>query len=118
MAFLSVKKGGLQMYPFLLIEKRKNSISKHQIMRVLLLLLLSLMTSLAIGQQTRLSYRLQNIALEREKMNEPIAVLIKGDVIYLKEEIKRLNGVVKFTSGNICSAILPAGNLFDTERQR
>jgi len=111
MAFLSVKKGGLQMYPFLLIEKRKNSISKHQIMRVLLLLLLSLMTSLAIGQQTRLSYRLQNIALEREKMNEPIAVLIKGDVISLKEEIKRLNGVVKFTSGNICSAILPAGNL-------
>ena len=81
-------------------------------MRIIQLLLFLLLFQPAFSQESKLSYRLLTISLNEEKKNETVAVLIKGDVLFLREEIVRLGGNVKFSAGNICSASLPAGALY------
>ncbi len=85
-------------------------------MRLLILLLLTLYLQDASGQDTKLSYRLKTLALNPEKSNEEISVLIRGDIHTIREEISKSGGVVKFCSGDICGALLPAGKLMDLAR--
>lgn len=62
--------------------------------------------SLSAQETTKLSFRLQQKLTEESARNEQLSVLIKGDVNYLREEISRLGGRVKFTTGDICSATI------------
>jgi len=80
-------------------------------MRLFVIILLSLFTHAALSQQTKMSFRLMEVANNREKSNEKIAILIKGDVAHLHNEIAQLGGQIKFISGNICAVNIPASAL-------
>ncbi len=75
-------------------------------MRKIFVMMLTLFTLSVYAQDTRLSFRIQQLLMDETRQQEKIAVFIKGDVLYLKEEISHLGGRVKFTAGNICSAEL------------
>lgn len=63
------------------------------------------------AQNTKLSYRLALLANDREFSEKSVSVLIQGDPIPLKEELKRMGGKVLFSAGNITSAQLAGGRL-------
>lgn len=69
-----------------------------------------------IAQNTKLSYRLTLLANDREYAEQAVSVLIQGDPIPLKEELKRLGGKVHFTAGNITSAQVSGGMLLTVSR--
>ncbi|MFN8153690.1 MAG: S8/S53 family peptidase [Bacteroidia bacterium] len=75
-------------------------------MRKIFVFLFALISLSAEAQQTRLSFRLQQLLLDETKQQQQLSVFIKGDIPYLKEEIARLGGTIKFSTGNICSAYL------------
>lgn len=81
-------------------------------MRFINIILFGLLINTAFAQETKLSFQLKTLLNTPEKKNEYIAILVQGDVSYLKEEIVRLGGQVKFTAGNICAANLQAGQLY------
>lgn len=68
--------------------------------------------TLSAQETTKLSFKLQQKVNKESGRSEPISVLIKGDINYLREEIQRMGGRVKFTAGDICSAIVSGDMLF------
>lgn len=68
----------------------------------------ALLLALSVSAQTttKITFRLQQILLDETKQQQPISVLIRGNVSYLREEINRLGGQFKFSTGDICSAVI------------
>ena len=69
------------------------------------------MAKFSSAQDTKLNFKLLQLSQREAALQTPIAVLIKGDVNYLKEELTRIGGTFKFASGNIVSAIIPADRI-------
>jgi subtilisin family serine protease len=59
------------------------------------------------AQDTKFSFQLLKKINEAKSENDHIAVLIKGDINYLKEAIPQYNGTIKFIAGDIVSADMP-----------
>ena len=75
-------------------------------MRKILAFFITLIALSVNAQQTKLSFKLQQLVADETRQQQKISVFIKGDVLYLREEISRMGGKIKFSSGNICSAEL------------
>ena len=107
----------MQKYPFL---SRKERVL-HHIKRIknmntfrkvfLLFSLLITFANLSIAKDTKLNFKLLQLSQQESASHTPIAVLICGDINYLKEELPRLGGTFKFSSGNIISAMVPADRI-------
>lgn len=82
-------------------------------MKFLPLFLLLFLTQTVYSQQTKMSFRLMELANTKETSNENISILIKGDLTKFQQEIEKLGGTVKFKSGNICGVNLPITMLRD-----
>ncbi len=77
----------------------------------LLFSLLITFANLSLAQDTKLNFKLLQLSQQESASHTPIAVLICGDINYLKEELPRLGGTFKFSSGNIISAMVPADRI-------
>ncbi len=80
-------------------------------MRFISIVLLLLLSGVSSAQETRLSFKLQQLIRDENAQNRTISVLIKGDVLRIREEIRLMGGSVKYSSGNICSANIPVFQL-------
>ncbi len=80
-------------------------------MRFILFILFSITLHQVSGQQTKLSYHLLTLSMDEALQNKNIAVLIKGDTPAVREEIIRLGGRVKFSSGPFCAATIAVSHL-------
>lgn len=60
-----------------------------------------------MAQQSRMSYKLMQLVQHESNSQKSIAVLIKGNVPYIKEEVVRLGGHFKYAAGNIAAVNLP-----------
>ena len=78
-----------------------------------ILLLITLLISLfeVSAQPTVLSYRLRLMSVNEKIASSEVSVLIKGHPVQVREEVQKLGGRVKFSSGRIVSAVLRADAL-------
>jgi subtilisin family serine protease len=72
---------------------------------------LSGLANFSFAQDTKLNFKLLQLSQSESAAQTPIAVLIKGDVNYLREELPRIGGTFKFAAGNIISATVPADRI-------
>lgn len=66
----------------------------------------------AFAQQAKINFGLRS-AINNSKTDELIALFVYGDVVKIKQEVSKIGGKVKLSTGNIVQVNVPAGKIVD-----
>lgn len=78
---------------------------KHRILSICLLLTLA--SSVSIGQGfEKLDYELYKLASGRALSNDPVHVLVQGDMVHIQNIVSKANGLIRYSYGDIASVIV------------